>query len=89
MKATDQHTKTSSNKTLQDVGVNITYSSKKITVYSVRIKEGNFIVIHYPNKNSPKPDTEVFWEARAQSISNHSPEFKIANSAVEKFLKLK
>ncbi len=89
MKTTNQLTKNSSNKALQDVGVQVTYHSKKITVYTVHIKEGNFLVIYYPNKNSNKPDVEAFWEARAQSISNHSPEFKIATAAVEKYIKLK
>ena len=86
MKTTEKNS-TKSNKAVQDVAVKVTYSKKQMTVFQVHIKEGKFIVIDYKNRFNGTPDTEVFWEARTQAVSQFTPEFKAASKAVEIFLK--
>lgn len=78
-----------SSKQVQDVAVEVLYSSDKVKAFKVSIKEGVFTVIDYTDRFSKTPDTEVYYQRYNDPVAKHTAEFKAADKYVTEYLRRK
>lgn len=77
-------TKQKSCKQMSNVQLQCLYSSERVTVYEVDIKEGNFIVLDYHSNG--KSDVEVYWSRYTELLNKASSEYKAVYKIVQKHL---
>ena len=78
-----------SSKQVQDVAVEVLYSSDNVKAFKVSIKEGVFTVIDYADRFSKTPDTEVYYQRYNDAVARHTPEYKAADKYVSEYLRRK